>query len=132
MSAWKLFEHVQNHFLTKFLTVFKRHIPSQNFFRCNNFPMRFWDLEKVVEYQLKVQKSPSHALQESCEKQVNDFFVMFHVNVRYDFCVCFNWMQLDSFFFYMLIMFHKYSENVSENGSFSTREKRYMSIRFSC
>ena len=58
--TWKEFENVQKHFLTKFLQV-KKQTP-YTLLEIRSLPIEIMTIERVVEYLLKIQKSPSHRL----------------------------------------------------------------------
>ena len=57
--TWKEFENVQKHFLTKFLQV-KKQTPYTLLLETGLLPIEIMAMERVVEYMVKVQKSPSH------------------------------------------------------------------------
>ena len=59
-STWKEFENVQKHFLTKFLQVKKQTPYTLLLLETGSLPIEIMAMERVVEYMLKVQKSPSH------------------------------------------------------------------------
>ena len=57
-----LLENVQKHFLTKFLQVKKQKSYILLLLETRSLPIETMTMERVVEYMLKVQKSPSHQL----------------------------------------------------------------------